>query len=104
MNRDARRSAAIVLACVTLLAAATPLFAQSSASGSLNGRVADLTGGRLPGVTVVATQVATSLTRTTVSSADGEWTLSALPVGVYTVSFELQSFKRVVRDNVAVEA
>jgi Carboxypeptidase regulatory-like domain len=97
---------AIILAIVGELALAGPtsLFAQASSTGSLSGVVRDSSGAVLPGVTVTALNPATGLTRTTTSDAEGAWSVQVLPVGRYTVSFELAGFKKVSREAVDVEA
>ena len=84
--------------------AAGPAWAQSTATGTLTGIVQDGNGGVLPGVTVTATQPATGLVRTSVTASQGEWTLPTLPPGEYTLTFELASFKKLVRPGVVVES
>jgi hypothetical protein len=61
--------------------------------GGISGRVTDSTGGVLPGVTVVATHNATGLSRTTTSSAGGDFSMTDLPLGTYTVEVTLQGFQ-----------
>ena len=61
--------------------------------GSIVGRVADATGAVLPGVTVTATNNATSISRTTTTSATGDFSLPDLPLGMYTVEATLQGFQ-----------
>src|SRR5260221_2949564 len=61
--------------------------------GGISGRVSDSTGGVLPGVTVVATLNATGLSRTTTSSAGGDFSMTHLPLGTYTVEANLQGFQ-----------
>ncbi len=66
-------------------------FAQSS-NGSISGSVTDDSGGALPGVTVTATNTATSATRSTVSNSVGHFEVPLLPPGMYRVSAELSGF------------
>ena len=56
----------------------------------------------LPGVTVVATQEGTGVASTTVTNERGEFIFPGLRVGVYTVTAELQGFKRALRRDIAV--
>jgi hypothetical protein len=79
-------------------------IAQSSATGSLSGTVADPSGAVLPGVTVLATNPDTGVSQSTVTGSSGEWTVASLPVGRYGVSFELSGFKKLTRSEVLVEA
>ena len=66
-------------------------FAQQT-TGNITGRVVDEQGAAIPGVTVTAKNPATGFTRTEVSDAEGVYRLSALPVGIYDVTAELQGF------------
>jgi hypothetical protein len=68
-------------------------FAQVDRSG-LNGTVTDASGRRLPRAHVAAVESETALRRETVSDANGNYAIPDLPVGVYTVSFERQGFKK----------
>jgi hypothetical protein len=78
--------------------------AQSNPNGSLNGTVQDTTGAVLPGVMVTVKSTSTGQRRTIETNTVGRWTASALPVGIYQVSFELSGFKTFVKDGIAVEA
>jgi hypothetical protein len=53
-------------------------FAQSS-TGSISGTIVDDSGSALPGVTVTATNAATSASRTTVTNGSGYYQLALLP-------------------------
>jgi hypothetical protein len=102
-----RGKLAVFLAAVTVLGVpgfVTSAGAQGSPTGTLAGVVADPSGGVLPGVIVVAREVATGLERQTLSEATGDWRLPLLPVGVYEVSFQLDGFKKLVREGITVEA
>src|SRR5688572_14443539 len=101
----ARRVIAIVVVamCAAVLHP-TIAAAQGSPTGILSGVVSDPGGGVLPGVTVVAVNVATGVTQQTVSGPAGEWRLAALPTGTYEIVFELDGFKRLARSGVMVEA
>ena len=89
-------------AVAIILTMATASFAQ--ASGSLNGTVKDPNGAVVQGATVTVKNAATSLTRSVVTNGEGRWTLQALPVGRYSVSYEKEGFSKAVTDNVEVEA
>src|SRR5688572_11956258 len=87
-----------LLAC--FLAVPSPAFAQSA---SLAGTVRDSSGSVLPGVTVEASSDALiERTRTAVSDGTGQWRIIDLRPGVYTVTFSLTGFSRVVREGVDV--
>ena len=78
------------------LAIAAPAAAQVD-QGRLTGTVTDAQGGVLPGVTVTAKSPALIGLRTTVTEADGKYSIGSLPSGPYELTFELsgfQAFKR----------
>src|SRR3954465_9634059 len=70
--------------------------------GGITGRITDSSGGRLPGVTVTATNVATKVASSTTTNGEGDYTILYLTPGVYTLTAELSGFKKVVQENVQV--
>ncbi|RMG09670.1 MAG: TonB-dependent receptor [Acidobacteria bacterium] len=83
------------------------LFVQvtfGQATGSLTGTVKDANGALVPGVAVTVTNKATNQSRTFLTDQEGRWTMPALPVGLYSVTYEKQGFKKAMIDNVEVEA
>ena len=93
-----------MLACALVITAAPPARAQSVTAGSIRGKVADETGGALPGVTVNVTSPALQSTRSDVSDAEGNYRLTDLPVGEYRMTFELGGFQQFVREGIALSA
>ena len=71
-------------------------------TGDISGRVADNTGAVLPGVTVTATSPALITPLTAVTSSTGTYQFPRVPIGPYTVRFELPGFSTLVRENVVV--
>src|SRR5688500_16096937 len=94
----------VMLALAVVVVIAPTAGAQSGPTGSLNGRVMDPSLGAVPGVTVSAVNLATNDARTDVTNAEGVYRLTALTVGTYQLTFELDGFKTVRRTNVLVEA
>lgn len=80
----------------------TAVSAQSS--GSLSGTVKDPNDAVIQGATVTVTNSATNLQRTVITTDDGRWTITSLPVGRYTVSYQKDGFKKAATSNVEVEA
>ncbi len=70
--------------------------------GRIAGTVTDAQGAVLPGVTVTATSPSLIGVRTTVSQADGNYMFPAMPSGTYKLTFELEGFRKVERDNLQV--
>jgi hypothetical protein len=88
-------------AAVLLLLSGASGFAQQT-TGTITGRVVDQQGAAIPGATVTAKSPATGFTRTETSDAEGVYRLSALPVGIYEVTAELQGFATVSKKDVEV--
>jgi hypothetical protein len=84
-----------------LLLACASAFAQQT-TGTVTGRVIDQQGSAVPGATVTAKSSTTGFTRSEVSDAEGVYRLSALPVGIYDVTAELQGFTTVSKKGVEV--
>jgi hypothetical protein len=85
------RQIAVLLIGLTSLVSA-PVQAQVT-TATLLGIVRDSTGSMLPGATITATHEATGVGRTTTTDSNGEFVLTALPNGPYTVKIELQGFR-----------
>ncbi|MGE3273637.1 MAG: carboxypeptidase regulatory-like domain-containing protein [Vicinamibacterales bacterium] len=97
MNRF--RTAATGWVLAVLLAGAVQAAAQTT-TGTILGEVRDATGGRLPGVTVTATNQSNGATREAVTDELGNYRFAALPPGTYTVTAVLGGFKDVSRTDV----
>jgi hypothetical protein len=87
---------------VLALAAASITASAQDFRGAITGRVLDSSNARLPGVTVTATNVATNVASTTTTNGEGDYSILFLNPGTYTVTAELQGFKKVSRPNIQV--
>jgi hypothetical protein len=85
---------------MALILSAAPALAQTGAT--LAGVVQDVTGGVLPGVTVVVRHISTGATRQAVTGGDGRFTIAGLPAGNYEVRSELTGFRPLVRSGIAL--
>jgi hypothetical protein len=75
--------------------------AQGTSTASITGVVRDTSGGVLPGVTVEASSPALiEKVRTTVTDASGQYRITELRPGIYTVSFSLIGFSQFRREAV----
>lgn len=85
------RSKLLWLLATCLLLSQTLMMAQS-VSGELVGTVLDATGAAVPQATVVATNTATGVQTTSVSSATGQYRIGNLPVGTYDLKVSAAGF------------
>jgi outer membrane receptor protein involved in Fe transport len=82
-----------LLAAATVFAVAGVAAGQTT-TGTISGHVADSQGLPLPGVAVSATSPNLQGARAAVTSANGDYILSSLPSGTYTLTFELSGFDK----------
>jgi hypothetical protein len=76
--------------------------ASAQATGSIFGKVTDASGGVLPGVTVTVSGPALQAPLVTVTQESGAYQFPIVPIGTFSVTFELTGFKKVVRDNIVI--
>ena len=76
-----------------VLALSTWLGAQTVTS-SMEGRVLDTTGAGIPEASVTAVNSATGLTRSATASAVGDYQITGLPAGDYTINASKQGFQK----------
>ena len=86
----------LLMAC--LLTGVAPAAAQGTTSRVV-GTVADSGGGKVPGATITLTNEATGVSFNTVSNETGSYSFEAVQVGQYTLTVELQGFKKFVSTN-----
>jgi hypothetical protein len=91
---------ALLLAVLSL--AAAPSFAQSN-QGALSGTISDTSGALIPKATVVARNVATGQSESTVSASSGNYSFPSMQVGVYTITATAVGFRSAAKTGVAVQ-
>jgi outer membrane receptor protein involved in Fe transport len=97
MTEKIHIAALLMIAAVLVLGPAAPaLFAQATASGTIEGVVSDQTQAVMGGVQVVAKNKATDLTRTTTTNDSGTYRFELLPVGFYTLTASKAGFASLV--------
>ena len=80
----------------------SPTYAQSRASGEIRGTVLDSSGAAVPGVAVsILNQLTGVVTRLTSDNA-GVYDAASLDPGTYTVSFEKEGFKKVIKSDITL--
>ena len=88
---------------LAVLFSSAMLYAQAGSTAQVTGLVRDTSGGVLPGVDVTATQTDTGLKRSTVTEANGSYTLPNLPIGPYRLDVNLPGFKSYVRSGLVLQ-
>ena len=81
-----------VLAAIVSLSIAAAAAAQTT-TGTISGRVLDVQGAALPGATVTAKSPNLQGSREVVTSEHGDYILTGLPSGPYTITFSLSGFQ-----------
>jgi hypothetical protein len=90
-------------AFVSLCVLASAAMAQVG-NGTITGTITDPAGAVVAGATVEATNTGTGVAYTGVSTNAGDYTITNLPVGSYSVSAKVTGFKNYVHTNLAVAA
>jgi hypothetical protein len=82
-----------------------PISAYAQASGAIAGVVRDPSNAVIPGVTVeVSSPALIEKVRSTTTDSNGRYQITALPVGTYKITFALQGFNTVARENIVLNA
>jgi len=90
---------------IAFIASAVSFPALASAQASITGVVRDSSGAVLPGVVVEAASPALiEKVRTAVTDGSGQYSVTNLPPGNYTVTFSVSGFNTVRREAVEVSA
>ena len=71
--------------------------------GSINGNVSDSSGAVVQGAVVRARSIATNLSLTAQTKADGSFAISDLPIGTYEVTFTKEGFETAVYPQILVQ-
>jgi outer membrane receptor protein involved in Fe transport len=95
------RWSVLCLVVVTLLVPA--LVLGQGTTGRILGRVSDPSGAVLSKVKVTATNDATGVARDMLSNENGDYVFPDLPVGTYSLTFDLTGFKKAVRHAISLD-
>ena len=99
----ARSTTLVCVSLAALLCIASGALAQTQ-TGEIFGRVTDRTGAVLPGATVTIDGPALIRPQAATAATSGAYRFPNLAVGTYRVTFELGGFKRLVMEDVRVQA
>lgn len=95
-----KRSLVLALMAVLIL---PPLVLAQTSAGKIVGAVQDASGGVMPGVTIVVTNIATGITREAVTNERGQYEVPGLQPGQYQVEASLEGFRRYSQGPVVVQ-
>jgi hypothetical protein len=80
------------------------VLGQAGIYSSITGRVMDATGAVVPGVEVLAVNQATNVSRRAVSDDYGNYEVTHLHAGTYTITAEMPGFRRFVHQDIILES
>lgn len=95
-----RRATLCIVAVMLLLSG--QVYAQLT-SGNITGSIFDPTGAIVPDATIIATNSATNVQSSTVSTSKGDYRFENLPVGTYTLAVTAPGFAKKSVGNVVVQ-
>ena len=99
MGNDVEKT--LVASALVLLLGTTAAVAQQQ-TGEIFGRAADKSGAVLPGATVTVAGPALIQPRVAVTSETGTYRVPELPIGTYSVTFELAGFRTMAMQDIRV--
>jgi hypothetical protein len=98
-----REGALLFALAVTLLISTTSSWGQTSATGQIAGTVSDPSKAVIPKATVTVANNETGLIRTVTTTSAGDYTVTLLPPGVYSVTVVANGFKTEKSDNLIIQ-
>ena len=91
-----------VLTLAVVLSLSIAMHAQGT-GGRILGRISDPSGAVLSNTKVTATNDATGVAHDSVSNDSGDYVFPELPVGTYSLTFDLTGFKKAIRHGIALD-
>ena len=101
-NNFVLNTGVVLLFLISLFLFPAAISAQTGTTGQITGSVTDQGGAVVPGATITITQVATGSKRTVTTSDDGNYSVTSLAIGVYTVSITKNGYKETSVSKVVV--
>ena len=91
------------LSCIAVILLAGSQCQAQMASAELAGNVLDSSGAAVPNASVTATNVGTGITHSAVSGKSGDYVITDLPPGDYTLSVESAGFRNLLQSGISLE-
>lgn len=101
MPRVVKFGLVFLAACLAILV--LPNACQAQTAATIIGTVTDSTGAVVPGATIVVGQPEIGLKRQVESNANGNYVISSLPVGRYSLTAEAPGFKRKIVTGIVLQ-
>lgn len=101
-NRPDWRAALLMV--VLALCGGLPAWGQAQNTGGIYGTVVDPSGAVIAGAQVIANEPNKGVTRTVTSAKNGDFLVSSLPVGVYTLTVTAAGFQTFLAESITVDA
>jgi hypothetical protein len=98
------RVVALLAAWLALAVPSTAVAQSQAANGNIEGIVRDTSGAVIPGVTVTVTNINTGASRVVTTNNNGLYRALALPLGTYSLSAELQGFRKFEQSGLTLAA
>ena len=90
--------------CLSAVALLIPtLLSAQGTGGRILGRISDPSGAVLGNAKVTAVNDATGVAHDAVSNDSGDYVFPELPVGTYSLTFDLTGFKKTVRHGITLD-
>ncbi len=102
-NVLAKNASALGLLCALVIMLLMPRASYSQDTGYISGTVMDKTGAAVVGAEITLTNTAGSLTRNTMSNADGAYVIPGLPGDTYNVSVSAKGFQRYTAQRIKLD-
>lgn len=91
------------LVLLIVISLAKELPGQIAGEGAIQGRISDPSGAVIPNATITALQGSTGVKTVRTSTSAGVYTISPLPVGVYTVTVGVPGFETSIQERIQVD-
>jgi len=98
------KNATLLTALCLVLALVPGILLAQEDRGTITGTITDQAGAIVPGAKVTAVLLSTNQKFNTTATSAGEFTLTSLPVGDYSVTIEMQGFKTAIFDKGSLTA
>ncbi len=92
-----------ILGVLVLLISTAGIGIAQVDTGSLVGTVKDPTGAAIPGVIVTATNTDTAVTTSVKTESEGNFVITPLKIGRYSVAVEASGFQKEVRKDIVLD-